>query len=261
MSTNQLQQLSTHLQVLGLQEKEAKVYVASSFLGPSPVQQIAKQAGINRPTAYVILEQLAEKGLVSESTEEKKAVYVPEPPEALERWLEKQEKELEFKKRELKEMIPKLKNTHRENIPDAPQVRFYRGLDGINAVLAESFRKAKSKSEVYGFTNIDRVQKIFPKYFTQAPSKRVKKSISSKVLYWSTKTDEPSDEKLLRTTQKIDAPPKADITLFEDRATLLTYNDKDSVGIVIESKDIVGALRQVFELAWKNQDTKEGEDK
>jgi hypothetical protein len=58
---------------------------------------------------------------------------------------------------------------------------------------------------------------------------------------------------MLRTTKKMPGSVKADITLYDTGATLLTYQGKDSIGIVIESKEIVGALRQLFELAWKNQ--------
>ena len=53
------------LQELGLSEKEARVYLALFELGPSVVSGLAKKAGINRSTTYVILETLAKRGLVS----------------------------------------------------------------------------------------------------------------------------------------------------------------------------------------------------
>jgi|SRR3989344_829968 len=60
------------LQALGLSEKEAKVYLAALVLGPDTVQNIAKKAGINRPTAYLQIESLKEKGIISEVEKDKK---------------------------------------------------------------------------------------------------------------------------------------------------------------------------------------------
>jgi len=54
--------LIQELQKLGLSDKESKVYLASLELGPAPIAAIAKQASVNRPTTYVIIESLIKKG-------------------------------------------------------------------------------------------------------------------------------------------------------------------------------------------------------
>ncbi|MDX1607620.1 MAG: helix-turn-helix domain-containing protein [Candidatus Spechtbacterales bacterium] len=256
--STQIQKLAGRLEELGLSDKEARVYVASLFLGPSAVQNIAKQADINRPTAYVILEQLEEKGLVSESNEQKRTVYVAEDPEAVERWLIKQERDIENKKKHFKNILPELEATQREAAPEAPRVRFYRGKDGIMTIITESNRKVKPKAEVYGLTNVDEVKKMFPEYPKNTSSLRLKKNMPSKVLYWSKDKDAlPTNKKALRLTKRLDSPVDADISLLEDRAIIFTYRGKDSMGIVIESKEIVGALRYLFELAWERQNGKD----
>src|SRR5665647_1274883 len=84
----QIIEMAAKLQSIGLTDKESRVYVAALFLGPSSVQKIAEQAGINRPTAYDILDQLGDYGLMSQSIENKKSVYVAEGPDAIERWLD-----------------------------------------------------------------------------------------------------------------------------------------------------------------------------
>jgi predicted transcriptional regulator len=48
----------------GLSDKAASVYVATLDLGQASVQAIAQQAGLKRPTAYLILEDLERQGLV-----------------------------------------------------------------------------------------------------------------------------------------------------------------------------------------------------
>lgn len=65
---------------LGLSEKEAKVYLAALELAQDSAQNIAKKAGVNRPTTYVILEKLMKLGLANTLEENKKTLFVAESP-------------------------------------------------------------------------------------------------------------------------------------------------------------------------------------
>lgn len=252
----QIEELAAKLENLGLSGKEAKVYVANLFLGPSPVQKIAEQAGINRATTYVILDQLAAIGLVSQSSESKKTLFVAQDPEELDRLFEQQQKEIIRRRQELKKILPELKNSERVKQPTAPVVRFYHGLEGIQTINSYIRRKSRPGITIYGLMNNDEVRKVFPAHIKQNPELRLKKKLASKVLYSSAGDDFKSDAKLLRQTIKLAKPVKADITLYEDRASLLTYHGQESIGVLIESKDIVSALRQLFEMAWENQSKK-----
>ena len=50
---------------LGVDEKEAKVYLSALEIGSSPVSEIAVKAKMNRVTTYGFLEKLVKKGMVS----------------------------------------------------------------------------------------------------------------------------------------------------------------------------------------------------
>ncbi|HSX14429.1 MAG TPA: helix-turn-helix domain-containing protein [Candidatus Saccharimonadales bacterium] len=250
----QITELAAKVQTLGLSDKEAKVYVAALFLGPASVQKIAQQADVNRATAYVILDQLAELGLVAQSTEGKKTVFVAEGPDMLERLFERQMEQVEERRKELQALLPELEQTNRTQSSSAPIVRFYKGKEGVEAVGREFSRKSTPGSVSYGLVNYDEVDKISPSILKTTPKQRLKKKISSKIIYSYRKTV-PSDPKLLRQTIKIDEPVKADISLRNDQAAFSTYAGKDTISVLIESREIVGALKQLFELAWdKNQD-------
>jgi sugar-specific transcriptional regulator TrmB len=67
----------------GLSFKQARVYAALLILGEATVQELAKEAAIKRPTAYVILEELKEKQLAFEAKAGSKTIFVPEQPRAL----------------------------------------------------------------------------------------------------------------------------------------------------------------------------------
>ena len=64
--------LEKYLQDIGLNEKESKVYLALLAVDNSSVLDLSKKTELNRSTTYVVLETLAKKGLVSETTVGKK---------------------------------------------------------------------------------------------------------------------------------------------------------------------------------------------
>jgi sugar-specific transcriptional regulator TrmB len=76
-------QLVGVLQELGLNEKEAMVYLALLSLGEASVSEVAQEAKIKRPTAYLILSSLEEKGLVKINTLLKKTNYLALSPQNL----------------------------------------------------------------------------------------------------------------------------------------------------------------------------------
>ncbi len=249
----QIPELAAKVQSLGLTDKEAKVYVASLFLGPSSVQKIAQQADVNRATAYVILDQLAELGLVAQSTEGKKTVFIAEGPELLHRVFDRQELEIEERRKELELILPELELSQRAHTGAAPIVKFYKGERGVSALVQELHSKTPKGSEIYSLMNGDEVEKVNPSAFKSNPTTRLKRNVSSKIIY-SYKKDLKSDPKLLRQTKKVAVPILADISLHEGIASLITYKGKSSIGVIIESREIVGALRQLFELAWRTRD-------
>lgn len=249
----QLEQLATKLESLGLSDKEARVYVSNLLLGPAPVQKIAEQASINRATTYVILDQLAQLGFVSQSTEGKKTAYVAENPESLNRLFDQRQAAIQRQREELIAILPDLKKISRTPQTQAPSVRFYRGLEGIKTINAYLRRKSKPKTVIYGLSNVNEIVRIFPDILKDNPDFRTKKKLASKLFYsWSDK-ELPSNAKLIRQTKKLGKAVPADITLYEDSASLLTYAGKDSIGIIIESPEIVAALRQLFEMAWQSK--------
>lgn len=248
----QITELAAKVQSLGLSDKEAKVYVAALFLGPASVQKIAEQAEVNRATAYVILDQLGELGLVSQSTEGKKTVFVAEGPETLRRLFDRQIEAVEERRRDLQDLLPELQQTQRSSTGDAPIVRFYRGGEGVAAAVQEMQRKASIGATVYSMINYDEAERVAPGLLKANPTNRLKKKIASKIIY-SYRKEVPSAEKFLRDTKRTIQPIKADVSLYPESAALFTYAGKNSVGVVIDSQELVGVLRQLFELAWKNQ--------
>lgn len=241
------------LQNAGLSEKEAKVYLAALELGPDTAQNIAKRAGINRATTYVQIEELKERGLMSELEKGKKTLYVAEQPDRLLTLLNTFEKELNFKKTEVARILPILSGLF-ASAGERPKVRFYEGVEGTAAVR-EEFLKTKSR-QTEGFINLDRLFDLFPGYENEFTTKRIAKGLRSLVIY--TRKDGPlqgaTDSTKLREARFIEygkLPIEADITIFDNKVSFASYNSKP-IAIIIESKEIASTLRGIFHTLWSS---------
>jgi len=60
-----MEKILEYLEQLDLSEIEAKLYLTLLETGPTSVRDIAAAIGIKRTTAYLYVDQLAEKGLIT----------------------------------------------------------------------------------------------------------------------------------------------------------------------------------------------------
>src|SRR3989344_5264658 len=241
---------------LGLKDKAAAVYLASLEIGPSPVQPIAKKAKVVRATTYVVLEELMQMGLITKYKEGKKTLFSAEAPHQLLRLLERQQEEIQEKKREVESILPELQILTKA-AAGKPSVRYFEGKEGLRAILQEVLMYARSGETVYNFTPADHMQGVFPKeedtYYTQ----RIAKGIIAKTLF-TTRLDRVKKEWLSRKTQQLTesrfVPPErfpvsAGMTMYRDRIAIGSFTGK-LFGVIIESQQMVDMMKVLFDLAW-----------
>ena len=134
MEYNEYMEISDVLKQIGLNEKQASVYLALLELGTATVNPIATKAGIKRPTTYLVLDELQAKGLVSLVPRAKKALYTAESPEQLLGDL--------YKKQEMvKRFMPNMLALYNAKV-DKPQVLLFEGKEAVRGVY-EKILKAK----------------------------------------------------------------------------------------------------------------------
>src|SRR5262245_56968151 len=68
---------------LGLNEKEARLYLASLRLGPATAQQLALESELKRATIYPYIDSLVEKGLFHIEINGVRKLFTPESPDKL----------------------------------------------------------------------------------------------------------------------------------------------------------------------------------
>ena len=68
---------------LGLNEKEAKTYLACLELGSGTIQEIAQKAGVKRSSIYNFIDKLIEMSLISKTQKHNRYYFLAESPEIL----------------------------------------------------------------------------------------------------------------------------------------------------------------------------------
>src|SRR6185503_1448627 len=233
------------LNKIGLNEKEAGIYLALLELGTASVQSIAQKAGLKRPTTYLILDDLQAKGLVSVVPQSKKALFTAESPEHLIGKLTKRE-EL------LKRFMPDLLALHNAK-KEKPKVQLFYGKEGIERVYDSIFKSP----EVWFFATISDVFDVFPEMPKELMKKVVAKTIkvreiltkNEKDLVYA-KTVPVSDQYQIRIVPE-NMKFLTDNALFGDHVVFFSFRPQ-IFAVMITSKEVSQSLRTLYELAWQS---------
>jgi len=240
--------LEKDLQEIGLNEKEAKVYLASLELGQSVVQEIAKKAEVNRATAYFIIEGLMKRGLMSSFHKGKKQYFAAADPDKLGDILNQEKGLVEKRETSLKKLLPQLQSLSKKT--DRPVVRYYEGKEGLLTMSEELLKKAKS--DIMMAYSVDAVRAVFTEEERKrARERRIKKGIKTKAIYtYKDGVLESTRDGQRRKIPLDKFPLNCDIAIYDDYVRIASLGKK-LVGIVIEDKEIADSLRSIFNLAWE----------
>ncbi len=166
----------------GLDEKDAKVYLALLIAGPSPVRKIAIAVAINRGTTHTILRSLIDRGLVSYYHKQKRQYFVAENPEKILTLLQDTLGDMQKTHQDLQAQLPSL-HALRGDLQTKTAVRSYEGKHGIRLILEEVLDTVSAQGEklyrVYSSVEIrDSLYHSFPS-FTQ---ERIRRALFVKVI-------------------------------------------------------------------------------
>lgn len=243
--------LINELRKIGLSDKEAKVYLAALELGQSSVQDIAKKAGVNRPTTYVILDSLITKGLCSTYTDKaKKTRYIAESPEMIISVLELQKREIDEKQKMINDLMPQLRAVYNKQ-ENKPVVRFFEGKDGLRTMVQEQM--GSDEKLIRMFFSSDDIRKVYSQEeINKAYQDRVAKKTKVKAIFTSKEGESRSNPSSLdeRTVVPADKfPISCDVAFFDNKVRIASLKDKLN-GVIIEDKNIYETMVSLFELAW-----------
>lgn len=234
------------LENLGLNDKEAKCYLALLPLRQATAYMVALRSGLKKPTVYVVLENLVSKGFALKMPSQEKTFYIAKTPKecfsiAKDRMQAAQE------------ALPELM-AMQNSVGAKPKVYFFEGKEGLDLVDDDIL---KTNSEIISFTTPRFVVTENEKKSKEYIKKRVKAKIAARVIGQISNEMlalKKRDESELRQTRLLP------IELFSSEVEMgvcgnkvFASNYKKEFGLIIEDKDISSGLRKIFEMIWNSE--------
>jgi sugar-specific transcriptional regulator TrmB len=231
---------------LGLEAKEARVYLAALELGGASVLEISKKANVERVNTYYVLGRLAQRGIIYESTKGRSKAFFAIDPKKLESMVQ-------TRLEDYRNVLPELITI--ENANDTkPKIRFYEGKEGIKQVFDETLR-LKPDTEILAIATASGIYASMESWTDWYLKTRVKKGIRVRAIVEASAEGiehQKIDERELRTTRLVPQekfPFRSEINIFGDKVMIASF--RDQMGVIIESRDLAVTQRAFFELAWE----------
>lgn len=236
----------------GLSEKAAKVYLANLELGPSTVQQISKKADVNRPTTYVMIDTLKERGLISSYEKGKKRFFTAEDPEQFIHLAEAEKRLISNREESIKQVLGDLRALM-EFSSSPPDVSYYEGIDGVNALREDVIRS--NADMIRELVPLDDVRKFIPEETTSSDLRsEIRKRASIKSLYTTNKGDIYSEKEAGIESRYLDPevfPVSCEVIIYGDKIAFLSFSGKPT-GFLIDSRAVAVTLTMMFEHLWSS---------
>ncbi|MDO8610448.1 MAG: helix-turn-helix domain-containing protein [bacterium] len=248
-----MKKIQDFLEQLGLTEIEAKIYQEVLKIGPTTVKEVSELIDINRVTVHFQINNLIQKGLVTQIKQTTRRQIVAEPPEHLQYLIEQKEKTV----MQLKSDFPDFIKTINDNLPKSKskeqkvEVKYYEGKNSATLV----YDQTRNSNEVYSFVNLDKYYKVFPsteKYFLKALNKNNKRKV------WDIAIDSPLARKIQVSHPRYFCKliPSSryfsgfDFIQFEDCLAIIQLELEQVSATVIKSKIIADSFKALHQSVW-----------
>ena len=234
------------LKQIGLSEKESKVYLALLELEDALVSEIAEKTRINRSLLYTILNDLANKGIVTYILKNNVRYYRAAEPTKMLSMLKEKEKILES-------ILPNLIELHKPRTKK-PIVEILEGKEGIKTILNDIL-KVKKEWDAFGAPG--KGPEILGAWVEAFEKERSKSGIILKAIFMKTEEGikRGRDLKKLKNTNIKYMPvtywSPASNYVYGDRIVIIFWYKEFPFAVRIIDKNLAESYRNHFKALWK----------
>lgn len=240
--------LQQALITLGFSERDALIYLALLRFGKSGAPQLALATGVPRASCYDVLESLVVRGLARSLQEGEQRVFLAEPPERLQTYLNVQLQEMENRVQALDRLMPQLLSLTSDGAV-RPGVRILTTEEDLRQTRQDFFDSGEPLLQIVGYDAFKRTrsERALREQFQELKMKKTR----GRIMYV---TDEPVEdidwgfEVRKISPSLLDVP--GEISVYADRTALFSYTH-GLVGVEIISGPIAATCKAVLELAWR----------
>ena len=245
-----MKRLQEILEEIGLNRREARIYLAVLQHPESNLADITKRTLIPRMSCHAILRGMLQKGYIDILVRKRRRYFVAVPPHRI---LER----LSRRAGEFKEALPRFER-HAQAGPAQPRIRFFEGIEGIRAVFR---RILDEKRPFFAITCIDDMETVASDYFREFIARRTKQRLPVKLLTNRTPASvrlKTQDNKELRETRFVPERYRFHTANYISGNTvaLLSLKQKPPTALIIEDQEIAQTNAMYFELLWTMANTR-----
>lgn len=246
--------LKSLLLELGLSDEETRVYGSLLEIGTSTVSRIASNAKVQRTNAYNILESLVAKKLIAKSIYRGKQSFSIDDPDRLIQTLEERQKDNNALLEKARAYQTELKTAYTRQY-HKPLITYVEGLDGIKQLYTDSLNCQNRKEGIRSYTSIRDLKESLGDFTEHYFAERTRRGIPIRGILPDTESGKENkrvQDQFLRQVrlipkEKFDFSPE--IYLYDDKFAVMSL--KDNFGFMLQSKEIVDALKIAWQLAWE----------
>lgn len=241
-----MENIQNILENLGLNEKQAKVYLACLELGSASVAEVAEKSEVKRTSIYNFLEELINKGFVSEIHQDDQILLVAEDPKILE---EKARQNLIEAQTALPELLAMF------NRPgNKPKVHYYQGIHGLKKIYEDTLITMSGQTgTIYAFSDFDRMMPLMENFLWDYAKRRAADNISflsvAKDGAWTRKVMQRDKEQKRQVKLATGVNFETEINIYGNRVALLSFQ-KPYAGVIIEDAAIAQTMKSIWQLLW-----------
>ncbi len=236
--------IELELRKIGLNEKEARIYLVLLELGNIPIQEIAQKVNLSRPTVYRTLDNLQGKGLVTKEKKKKVRYVAANSPDELLGILRASKRKIEEQEREFLRIISMLQTKYYSGGEN--EIRNYSGEEG-KKLLLEDFSNTRSggilvmcpPDDPANYKKLETIYKNIRKRLGKIEIKEAcPKEAKGTPLDFVKRKTVPAISKIC-----------AETLIISDKAILLKKNK----GFIIEQEDTINLIRGLFSVIWNQK--------
>ncbi len=245
----------------GFLPKEVDVYLALLSSGTSSVAHLASKAGVNRTTAYDLLEKLKGKGLVGESDNKKIRQFTALEPSSLKDYVAEQTQSWNQRLNETENILGGLAKLRKVSSPTLPILAVLEGKQGVKEILQDQLRKDIAQIDVISDNGMEIEEMLggFMKSFAKLKThKKIKTRliIPKQDLEFESKYYSPRAIEELFEIRYLDPEfsTDAEISIYGNTVSVFSLREEEPIGVILESQVLANAHRALFEELWEKSD-------
>lgn len=253
--------IENQLQQIGFSDQGARVYLQLLRLSPVNAALLAKKTGIARSSVYLIVNQLAARGLAGVTYKNGVRQFVAEDPSVIQEVLQKEKAAATKKLSMASTLVDSLRLLRRSDL-HIPNIVFFEGQESLKKIYLGMLREARPNSTMLiirdEFVWNPAWQFIFQEEWNDLVRRlRTEKNIATRILI-NNSAEERSHAKYYRTRRALQTrllPKKHSvhdfaIYIMDDVASILSMEKNNVMGIKITNDHIAQNFVALFESLW-----------